>query len=118
MAKKIVTFSIDDGTLDDFKVVEIMNRYGIKGTFNINSGRMGTGGIFRQHDTDIKHYRVKEEDYASLYSGHEIACHTVNHKNLTLLDEHSRRTRKCCTQKKRKMRLSASAKCLRNISGR
>ena len=43
-----------------------MNRYGIKGTFNINSGRMGTGGIFRQHDTDIKHYRVKEEDYASL----------------------------------------------------
>ena len=87
MAKKIVTFSIDDGTLDDFKVVEIMNRYGIKGTFNINSGRMGTGGIFRQHDTDIKHYRVKEEDYASLYSGHEIACHTVNHKNLTLLDE-------------------------------
>ena len=37
MAKKIVTFSIDDGTLDDFKVVEIMNRYGIKGTFNINS---------------------------------------------------------------------------------
>lgn len=87
MGKKIMVFSIDDGTLDDFKVTEIMNCYGIKGTFNINSGRMGTGGIFRQHDTDIRHYRVKEEDYPALYAGHEIAGHTINHLKLTLLND-------------------------------
>ena len=38
---KYFIFSIDDGTIYDKKVIEIFNRYGIKGTFNLNSGLDG-----------------------------------------------------------------------------
>ena len=38
MGKKIVTFSLDDGIKQDIRVMEILNKYGLKGTFNINTG--------------------------------------------------------------------------------
>lgn len=31
--KKAVTFSVDDGAVQDRRVVEILNRYELKGTF-------------------------------------------------------------------------------------
>ena len=36
--KKAVTFSYDDGVTQDRRLVEMMNTYGVKGTFNLNSG--------------------------------------------------------------------------------
>lgn len=36
--KKLVTFSFDDGNTDDIRLVEILNRYGLKATFNLCSG--------------------------------------------------------------------------------
>ena len=33
---KVLTFSYDDGRQEDRRLVEIFNRYGMKGTFNIN----------------------------------------------------------------------------------
>ena len=36
---KALTFSFDDGNFDDIRLIKIMNKYGIKGTFNINSGK-------------------------------------------------------------------------------
>ena len=35
---KAFTMSYDDGTIHDRRLVEIMNRYGIRGTFNLNAG--------------------------------------------------------------------------------
>ena len=35
---KAVTFSYDDGVEQDIRLVEIFNKNGIKGTFNINTG--------------------------------------------------------------------------------
>lgn len=35
---KALTMSYDDGVIDDERLVNIFNKYGIKGTFNINSG--------------------------------------------------------------------------------
>ena len=35
---KAVTFSYDDGCRDDIRLAQIANSYGIKCTFNINSG--------------------------------------------------------------------------------
>ena len=35
--KKIITFSFDDGVEQDKRFIEILNEYGIKCTFNINS---------------------------------------------------------------------------------
>ena len=37
--RKAVTLSYDDGVVQDKRLIEIMNKYGIKGTFNINTGR-------------------------------------------------------------------------------
>ena len=38
---KALTMSYDDGKQEDLRLVEIFNRYGIKGTFHINSGLIG-----------------------------------------------------------------------------
>ena len=35
---KALTLSYDDGSIYDRKLIEIMNKYGLKGTFNLNSG--------------------------------------------------------------------------------
>ena len=46
--KKAVTFSFDDGVTQDIRLVEIFNKYGLKCTFNINSGLLGLEGeLFR-----------------------------------------------------------------------
>ena len=37
---KALTFSYDDGVRFDGKLIEIFNRYGMKGTFNLNAGTM------------------------------------------------------------------------------
>lgn len=39
--EKALTFSYDDGRVFDRKLVEIFNRYGVKGTFHLNSGTLG-----------------------------------------------------------------------------
>ena len=39
---KAVTFSYDDGVRQDERLIEIFDKYGVKGTFNINSGIMGS----------------------------------------------------------------------------
>ena len=36
--KKAVTFSYDDGVEQDRKLIEIFNKYGMKATFNLNTG--------------------------------------------------------------------------------
>ena len=36
--QKAITFSYDDGIESDRKLVEILNRYGMKCTFNLNTG--------------------------------------------------------------------------------
>lgn len=35
---KAVTFSYDDGTTQDIRLIELLNKYGLKCTFNLNSG--------------------------------------------------------------------------------
>ena len=35
---KYFVFTVDDGTIFDKKVIAIFNKYGIKATFNLNTG--------------------------------------------------------------------------------
>ena len=42
--KKAITFSFDDGVSQDAALIEILDRYGLKATFNINSGFFGMKG--------------------------------------------------------------------------
>ncbi|MBQ7395616.1 MAG: polysaccharide deacetylase family protein [Lentisphaeria bacterium] len=64
---KVLTMSYDDGKKADYRLVGIFNKYGIRGTFHLNSGNLGKDGW------------VKSEDVKELYSGHEVSCHTVTH---------------------------------------
>ena len=36
--KKAVTFSYDDGVMQDLRLTALFRRYGLKATFNLNSG--------------------------------------------------------------------------------
>ncbi|MCM1134611.1 MAG: polysaccharide deacetylase family protein [Clostridium sp.] len=66
---KALTMSYDDGREEDRRLVEIFNRYGIKGTFHLNSGLSAVG-------------RIPKEEWKELYKGHEISCHTVTHPTI------------------------------------
>lgn len=85
--KKAVTFSYDDGVTQDVQMIELMNKYGIKGTFNLNSELLGTGMFLTGKDYRLCHYKIRPEDVRGLYAGHEIAVHTLTHPNLTTLED-------------------------------
>lgn len=84
---KAITFSFDDAVLQDVRMVELLNKYNLKATFNVNSGLLGAGGFLTIADQKIAHYKIKPEDVAHIYDGHEVAVHTLTHPNLTTLDE-------------------------------
>ena len=73
---KALTFSYDDNVVFDKRFIEIMLKYGLKGTFNVNSGLFATesGGRKLTIDEAIALY---------LPSGMEVAVHGVQHLTLT-----------------------------------
>ena len=78
--KKVVTLSYDDGVLQDIRLVDILNQYGLKGTFNINSG------LIKPDDYEYpenRRGRMKLCDILDTYKGHEIAAHALTHADLT-----------------------------------
>ena len=85
--KKAVTFSFDDGVTQDIRLVEILNRYHLKGTFNINSGLLGLPNQLVRNDVKINHTKIKASEVKTLYAGHEIAVHSLTHPTLVGLDE-------------------------------
>ena len=85
--KKAVTFSFDDGVTQDIRLIEILNKYGLKGTFNINSGLLGLPGRLNRNDRFVNHTKVKASEVKDLYAGHEVAVHTLTHPTLVGLDE-------------------------------
>lgn len=84
---KAVTFSYDDGVMQDIRFIELLNKYNLKGTFNLNSSLLGTLGELDINGAKIAHNKVKPEDVKSIYEGHEVAVHTLAHHNLTLLSD-------------------------------
>ena len=82
--KKAITFSFDDGTIQDVRLIEILNKYGLKGTFNINSSLLGLPGVVAGN---IDHTKVDASKVKDIYAGHEVAVHTLSHPKLTTLNE-------------------------------
>ena len=85
--KKAVTFSFDDGVMQDIRVIRILDRYGLKGTFNLNSGKFGTKHPYEASDKIIKRTLIEPNQVKELYKNHEVAVHTVGHFNLTMLPD-------------------------------
>lgn len=79
---KAVTFSFDDGITQDIRLIEIFNKYGLRGTFNINSGLFGREGTTGRDGRTTSYNRLKKEDIKQVYEGHEVGAHTLTHPNL------------------------------------
>ena len=65
--KRALTMSYDDGVFQDRRLVEIFNKYGIRGSFHLNSGLLD------------KESTVSTAEIATLYAGHEVSAHSLTH---------------------------------------
>lgn len=75
--KKALTLSYDDGVKQDVRLVEIMVKNGLKGTFNINTATFGIGN------------RMEKDEAYKLYAdnGMEVAVHTLTHPFLEKISQ-------------------------------
>ena len=76
---RYLVFSIDDGTVFDKKTIEIFDKYGIHGTFNLNSGLDDFVWYFNEQ---IPIRRLVLKDNVELYKNHEVASHSLTHPYL------------------------------------
>ncbi len=59
--------SYDDGREYDRQLVEIFNKYGVKGTFHLNAGVLGADRY------------ITKEEVPTLFAGHEVSSHMLTH---------------------------------------
>ena len=79
--KKAFVLTYDDGVLQDVRLVLLLNRYGLKGTFNLNSLLMEREFVWH-HEKAGAVRRLPPSVAAHLYEGHEVASHTCTHPDL------------------------------------
>ncbi len=96
MGNKYFTVSFDDGLAQDREIIRLMDKYGIRGTFNISSGLFGERTyIQRMGDIGFKtvpemgknpkqfaeHFILPKDEAVELYShpNVEVASHGVHH---------------------------------------
>ena len=84
---KAITFSYDDGVTQDIRLVELLNKYNLKSTFNLNSELLNNKGVLIREGKRISHYKIHPDDVKSIYEGHEIAVHTLTHTNLITVND-------------------------------
>ena len=80
---KIVSLSFDDGTIYDKRFIGLLNKYGLRATFNLNSGL--DDFIWYYEDKPIR--RLNLEESKEIYKGHEVASHSLTHPYFSSLDE-------------------------------
>ena len=75
---KALTLSYDDGIYEDYRLIDIMTKHGLKGTFNVN------GGLFGKESAKAHRERLTAEQVKELYipSGNELALHGYTHPHL------------------------------------
>ena len=83
---KAFNVTYDDGVLQDICFVGLLNKYTLKGTFNLNSKLMEKEFEWI-HESGLVIKRLPENIASNLYSGHEIASHTLTHPYMDRLTE-------------------------------
>ena len=83
---KAFNVTYDDGVLQDIRFVALLNKYNLKGTFNLNSGLMENEFEWI-HENGCVVKRLSKDKVVSLYQGHEIASHTLTHPYMNDLSE-------------------------------
>lgn len=76
---KALVMSYDDGHVQDRGLIPIFNQYGIKGTFHLCSEWLDQSTF------------VSSDDVRTIYANHEVSVHTVNHPDLTFVDDETKR---------------------------
>ena len=80
--RKALTLSYDDGVRQDARMIEILDRYGLRATFNLN------GGDFALDPPPLRdHPRLTRAEALALDGGspHEVAAHSFGHPFLEQL---------------------------------
>lgn len=73
---RAVTFSYDDGVVQDERLAALFEKYGMKATFNIVPGKVENG------QANV----LTEEQMKTVYQNHEVANHTYSHRPLFLME--------------------------------
>ena len=79
--RKIFLLSFDDGTVQDGRLIGLLNQYGIPATFNLNSGLENF--VWEYEGKPVIRQRLA--DTVEQYRGHEIASHSLHHYRLETL---------------------------------
>lgn len=83
---KALTLSYDDGVLQDKRFIQIINKYGLRCTFNINSGMLYNECLWVTKGVEVRRMTVSE--CKETFKGHEIAAHSLTHPALSSLDDY------------------------------
>ena len=75
---KALTLSYDDGTVHDIRLSEILDKYGIKCTFNLNSSNVKNRNESGEFPLEVA---------KKCYQNHEVAMHMVTHPHPTQIDD-------------------------------
>lgn len=80
--RKALTLSYDDGVEQDVRLMGIMDKHGIRGTFNLNSGCYAPEGIVWPKGQI--HRRMPRSAVLNAYdtTRHEVAVHCLTHASL------------------------------------
>lgn len=83
---KAITFSYDDGVTQDVRLAALFRKYGMKATFNLNSGMLGQRSTLMPGKL-VDHSKVSADEVKDIYAGHEVAAHTLTHPILPRMTE-------------------------------
>lgn len=88
---KALTLSYDDGVQTDERLIRIMQAHGLKGTFNLNSGRYAKEDTVYPPETYFRRFSRSQATRMYTDSGMEVAVHGLTHPFLEQLT-----TGACC----------------------
>ena len=84
--RKAFTLSYDDGITQDERLIEILDKYAVKATFNLNAGLFGQHGVVAAGKKQVSHIKLTAQEISSLYQNHEVAAHGQYHECMTGMD--------------------------------
>ena len=85
---RCLTLSYDDGVETDVRMMEILDRHGIRCTFNMSSGSFAPEGTV--YPAGTIHRRMSRSQSLAAYKGtpHEVAVHATHHPFLEQMPAH------------------------------
>ena len=85
--RKALTFSYDDGTIYDKKLVSLLKKYDMKATFNLNSGLLGQKEHRMINGINTDFSQIEPWEVKTVYADQEVASHTVHHSSIVGLSQ-------------------------------